>query len=54
MTTPICPRCRKPTTVIVMTLYQGKNGYRRYPLCEKCSEAVKAAPKAQTKVVARP
>ena len=38
-------KCLKKTDSIILTLWNGKNGYRRYPLCVSCVKAVQAEKK---------
>ncbi len=46
-----CRRCLKPSITLVMALWKkGPQGFRRYAVCEKCAEEIKAeqeAPKPQ-------
>lgn len=36
-----CDRCRKQVDKVTEILCHGKNGYRRYKLCDKCVEETK-------------
>jgi hypothetical protein len=41
MTHLVCAKCGKRVDSIVLTLWNGKNGFRKYPLCPPCVKTVK-------------
>lgn len=42
-----CAKCKTPTTLYTLTLWNGPNGFRRYPLCDHCYKIVTAEKKVQ-------